>query len=554
MSSPSYCWEPSASFIQKTNMMKFIHYIRDKLGIEIEDYWGLYRWSISDINLFWSHLSDYLGITWVDKPDKAYDSSSGASMMEASWFPQGTLNYAENIVANLAEERVIVSVHEALEEPRIFSREDLISQISSCREYLEKQGVGPGDRVAAVLPNTEVAVIAMLATASLGGVWSSCSPDFGVQGIVDRFGQIEPKVLFATSQYTYGGKAFDCCKQLQDLVAQLPSLVSLVTVATPDADHSFSIQGIDVITFSDLVKNPPSRELEFTPLSFDAPLFIMFSSGTTGVPKCIIHSVGGTLIQHFKELALHCDLGPSKSMLFFTTCGWMMWNWMVSCLGLKSSLVLYEGSPAYPDTYRLWKEVAKHKVNIFGTSPKYLSSCQKNDKRLSIHGDFECLDLILSTGAPLQSEQYDWIYSELGSCHVASISGGTDIISCFMLGVPILPVKKGEIQAPGLGMAVECWVNGEHKRDEKGELVCVKPFPSMPIGFWGDESKKRYKASYFEYYSHQQVWRHGDYISIGSTGGITVFGRSDATLNPGGVRIGTAEIYRVVESIDQVFR
>ena len=545
----NYFWEPSDQAVSKSNINRYIEFVNQRSGENLSNYWDLYQWSISDLASFWDLLSQFVDIKWIDSPQSSLSKSPLHKMLGHIWFPEGKLNFAENLIEGMTEDSEIISVCEGQSEDLRLNKAGLVQQVAQCAEFLKECGVTKGDRVSAVLPNTTDAIIGMLATASLGAVWSSSSPDFGVQGIVDRFSQVEPKVLFATAAYRYNGKLVSCEDVVFETIRSLPSLQGvLITDPTNESEFAKGSFSIPVRNFTDLDEYD-SESLFFEPVSFNDPLYIMFSSGTTGVPKCIVHGVGGTLIQHKKELSLHCDLGPGETLMYFTTCGWMMWNWMASTLSVGANLVLFEGSPAYPNISRLWDVASKYKVSAFGTSPKFLAATENNNFVPKENLDLSSLRMILSTGAPLLPEQYDWIKNSVDeNVHVASISGGTDIISCFMLGVPVLPVNQGEIQAPGLGMAVECWVDGKSIIGEKGELVCTKPFPSMPLGFLNDKDDKKYREAYFEFYDSEQVWRHGDFISVGSEGGITVFGRSDATLNPGGVRIGTAEIYRVVET------
>jgi len=395
----------------------------------------------------------------------------------------------------------------------------------------------------------------MLAVASLGAVWSSCSPDFGVGGVLDRFGQIEPTVLLVTDGYTYGSKRLEILERVRELLGRLPSVRRVVVV--PHLDERPDISGLrSAVLWRDFLgpADQPASELRFSEVPFDHPLFIMYSSGTTGVPKCIVHGHGGTLLQHMKELMLHSDLRRDERIFYFTTCGWMMWNWLVSSLGVGAAVVLYEGSPMHPGPRRLWELAERLKINVFGTSPKFIAACQKAGLRPGHEHDLSPLRALLSTGSPLSEEQFRWVYDEIkADLQLSSISGGTDIISCFILGNPMLPVYAGEIQCRGLAMDVQAWdETGRSVVGQKGELVCCSPFPSQPVGFWNDPDGKKYRAAYFEHYPNSCVWRHGDFIEITETGGVIVYGRSDATLNPGGVRIGTAEIYRIVEALPEV--
>jgi acetoacetyl-CoA synthetase len=409
--------------------------------------------------------------------------------------------------------------------------------------------VGPGERVAGYLPNLPEAVVAMLATTSLGATWTSCSPDFGIQGVLDRFGQVAPRVLFTADGYFYNGRTLDSLAPVRSVLGRLPSVRRVVVV--PYVAAAPRLDGLgDAVDYREFVQR--GAALEFTRVPFDAPLYVMYSSGTTGVPKCIVHGVGGTLLQHRKEHLLHTDLGPGDRLFFFTTCGWMMWNWLVSALASRCTIVLYDGSPFAPDRDVLWRMAERERVSAFGTSPKYLSALEKDGGTPGRDFDLGALRTLLSTGSPLAPEQYDYVYGAIkADLHLASISGGTDIISCFCLGNPWLPVHRGEIQSPGLGMATAVFDDdGRPVRGRQGELVCSAPFPSMPVGFWNDPDGSKYRAAYFERFPG--VWCHGDYALATEHGGIVILGRSDAVLNPGGVRIGTAEIYRQVEKLEEI--
>jgi acetoacetyl-CoA synthetase len=416
---------------------------------------------------------------------------------------------------------------------------------------LKRTGVGKGDRVGGFMPNIPETVIAMLGAASLGAIWSSCSPDFGINGVLDRFGQIEPVVLVTADGYSYNGKAIDSLERVADIRGRLESVRRVVVVGymngAPDVS---SIES--AVTWDEFLDPAEPDGLTFESVDFDHPLFIMYSSGTTGTPKCIVHGHGGTLLQHMKELMLHCDLRRDDAIFYFTTCGWMMWNWLVSGLGVGATVVLFEGSPACPSINRLWEMAERAKISVFGTSPKYIAAVQKSNLRPAEKFDLSALRCICSTGSPLSAEQFEWIYRSVkGDLQLSSICGGTDIISCFMLGNPMLPVYAGEIQCRGLGMDVHAFnACGKPVIGEKGELVCCAPFPSRPIYFWNDPDGRKYEDAYFSYFPG--VWRHGDWVEVTERGGLIVYGRSDATLNPGGVRIGTAEIYRVVEAMPEI--
>ena len=529
-------------------------------GRDLTRYEDLHHWSVTETAAFWGALADYVGIHFQTPPEQVYTPPPPGRILGARWFTGARLNYAENMLAGPERAEALVALAEGAPR-RVYSLAELRLAVARVAAALQRAGVEKGDRVAGVIANLPEAIIAMLATASLGGVWSSCSPDFGASAVLDRLGQVTPKVVFFTSGYVYGGRPFDCLATAREVVARLPSVERAVLVThlpeQQSAARAAAAAGAKTVTWDDfLAEGEESPTLRFAPLAFADPLYIMFSSGTTGVPKCITHGVGGTLLQHKKELLLHANVGEDARLLFYTTCGWMMWNWMASGLATGASLVLFEGSVASPDLGGLWRTVRDERVTAFGTSPKFIATCMSQGVRPSELLGGYVPETVLSTGAPLLPEHFAWIYEQVGAdLHLASISGGTDIVSCFMLGTPLLPVRAGEIQYAGLGMAIDAWDEEAHPvRGGKGELVCTKPFVSMPVGFWNDETGERYRRAYFDYYQHLgiQVWRHGDFIEITPHGGIVVYGRSDATLNPGGVRIGTAELYRQVETLPEV--
>ena len=444
------------------------------------------------------------------------------------------------------DEALIFRCEDRISETLSFA--ELYDQVSKLAQHLKDLGVTKGDRVAGFLPNFAGSIVAMLATASVGAIWSSCSPDFGEQGVIDRFGQIEPKVLFCVDGYFYNGKLHNCLGKIKSFIARLPTLKQVVIFDYVSSDN---ISVNNSILYQEIVDNYEPNEIDFERVGFDHPLYIMYSSGTTGVPKCIVHGHGGTLVQHLKEHQLQTNISAGDRVFYFTTCSWMMWNWLVSALGTGATIMLYDGSPTYPDNLVLWKFADEEQFSHFGTSAKYIETLMKNDVNPSTIFKLNNLKAICSTGSPLSAECYDYIYNNVGYVHLASISGGTDIVSCFVLGVPNLPVRRGEIQGAGLGMAVEIWSDkGRVKRGERGELVCTKPFPSRPVKFWNDIDGKKYHAAYFDRFDG--VWAHGDFAEQTLDGGYIIYGRSDATLNPGGVRIGTAEIYREVDRIDEV--
>lgn len=551
-------WQASDARKNASQMQSFLERVRKQHCAAASDAFGwneLYKWSIDQPVAFWKEVSDVCGIIFDQSPTSIYAPPPSGKMLGAKWFSGATLNFARNLIEGGGSAGIIAHAEGA--PRRELTSDQLKDAVARCASGLRAAGVGRGDRVAGVIANIPEAIIAMLATASLGAVWSSCSPDFGIEGVVDRLSQVSPKVVFVTVGYHYNGKLFDCRKNIEGFLARLPSVQSAVTVN--HLPESLELNKTCVCSWERFL-GETSVPLQYEAVPFDHPLFIMFSSGTTGVPKCIVHGVGGTLLQHKKELMLHSDLKPGDRLLYFTTCGWMMWNWMASALSAGVTLVLFEGSLTYPDVNILWSVVGKEKVTALGTSPKFIGACM-NAAAEGSPGPSAALSghvprTVLSTGSPLLPEHFTWVYDHIGKdVHLASICGGTDIISCFMLGNPLLPVRAGEIQAPGLGMNIDVWDDDARPvRSEKGELVCKTPFVSMPIGFLNDTNDEKYREAYFEYYADRgiEVWRHGDYVEMTSSGGIVVYGRSDATLNPGGVRIGTAEIYRQVETLPEI--
>ncbi|MGR8980568.1 MAG: acetoacetate--CoA ligase [Gammaproteobacteria bacterium] len=542
-------WQPSAARRECAHITRFMKSVREQFEVEITDYADLYRWSIENPAAFWDLLWDFASIKASRKGEVILANEK--SMPGAQWFPDARLNYAENLLDQKGIRPFAISFRRENGKVRRLTGSELYCRVSQLAQALRNDGIGPGDRVVGVLPNLPEAIIAMLATASLGAVWSSCSPDFGVAGISDRFGQISPKVLFVSDGYHFNGKPFDCTDRLDPLLKELPSVQKAVLI--PHLKSEADKGGKEVTSWQDYLSDfPENRPIAFVPMAFGDPLFILYSSGTTGPPKCIVHGIGGTLIQHLKEHLLHVDIHPGDRLFYYTTCGWMMWNWLASGLASGAELVLYDGAPFYPKSDTLFDLIDEFRITIFGVSAKYIDALKKSGATPKKTHELSSLKTILSTGSPLAPEAFDFVYESVKSdvC-LSSISGGTDIISCFVLGCPILPVRRGEIQCRGLAMNVDVFDdNGRPLRGDKGELVCRAPFPSMPVGFWNDPDQRQYHAAYFEKYPG--VWRHGDYVALTDSGGMIVYGRSDAVLNPGGVRIGTAEIYRQVEQVDEV--
>ena len=546
--SPTLLWQPSPERVEQANLARFTALVNQRWKAGARDHATLYDWSIKEPVKFWESMWDFAEVVG-DKGAAPYLVDRN-KMPGAKWFPGARLNFAENLLRRRDDDTAIVFWGENKVRRKLSFRE-LYEQVSCTAQALRGLGVQPGDRVAGFMPNMPEAVIAMLATTSIGAIWSSCSPDFGVQGVLDRFGQIEPKVLFCVDGYFYTGKTHETLTRVEEIAKQLPSLLKVVVV--PYVVPRPLIDSIPKSThLSAFLSAYKPADIAFERLPFNHPLYILYSSGTTGVPKCIVHGAGGTLLQHLKEHQLHTDLKRGDRLFYFTTCGWMMWNWLVSGLGTGATLLLYDGSPFYPNPNVLFDLADTESMTIFGTSAKYIDALAKLDLKPKNTHRLASVKTMASTGSPLSPESFEYVYTNIKQdLLLSSISGGTDIVSCFVLGSPWMPVWRGEIQTRGFGLKVEVYgEDGKPVVGEKGELVCSAPFPSMPIGFWNDPDGKKYFEAYFAKFSN--VWCHGDYMELTERGTLVIYGRSDAVLNPGGVRIGTAEIYRQVEQLPDV--
>jgi acetoacetyl-CoA synthetase len=544
-------WQPSAEHIKTTQLYRFTQEVRVATGLDIEDYQQLHQWSVENPEQFWSRLWQFTNVRCSRPWDRVLIHPG--RFQQATWFEGARLNFAENLLRNRSDKTALISRLENGQRVTLSYRQ-LYQQVARLAAVLRAQGVVPGDRVAGFMPNVPETVVAMLAASSIGAIWSSCSPDFGIDGVMDRFGQIKPKVLFCCDGYFYNGQTHNSLPTVRQIASRISDIVLLVVVEVTGQTDALGLPGSVTYTdlFDDLLATGEPPELIFEQLPFDHPLYIMYSSGTTGVPKCIVHGAGGTLLQQLKEQQLHVDLRADDVLFYFTTCGWMMWNWLATALASEATLLLYDGSPFYPQAKSLIDMAEQEKISIFGTSAKYIASLEKAYVVPRETHNLENLRVLLSTGSPLSHESFEYVYRDIkADLCLSSISGGTDIISCFVLGNPCLPVWAGEIQCLGLGMAVEIWdEEGNHISQAKGELVCTRPFPSAPIYFWNDPDGERYQAAYFDTYP--EIWAHGDYGEVTKHQGMIIHGRSDAVLNPQGVRIGTAEIYRQVERFDEI--
>ncbi len=543
-------WQPDSQTIESSQMHQFQRHIEARFSIEFADYTAFHTWSIEHKDAFWEQLWQYCDVIASQTHSEILQPAK--RFQDHRWFPEAKLNFAENLLRFRDEQTAIVGLLEDGSR-RTLSYAELYQQVASLAARLRELGVEPGDRVAAFMPNVPETVIGMLAATAIGALWSSCSPDFGINGVLDRFGQIEPKVLIGSESYLYNGKQHDCLERLQAVQAALPSLERTLLVSVTRTPASLSDPGLNNWEwFEDALKALGSEPLEFEQLPFDHPLYILYSSGTTGKPKCIVHGAGGTLLQHLKEHRLHTDIRRDDVLFYFTTCGWMMWNWLVSGLASGCTVVLYDGSPFANNGDLLLDSIDREGISVFGTSAKFISALEQAGKHPAQSHELKRLRSILSTGSPLSHESFRWVYDRFKSdvC-LSSICGGTDIVSCFMLGNPCLPVYEGQLQCIGLGMAVEVRnEKGDAVREEKGELVCTQPFPSCPVSFWNDPEGERFHKAYFDLYDN--TWAQGDYAEITPEGGVIVHGRSDAVLNPGGVRIGTAEIYRQLQYFQDI--
>ncbi|MFH0783529.1 MAG: acetoacetate--CoA ligase [Pseudomonadota bacterium] len=540
-------WKPSEQRIKDSNMYRFMQEVNRTYGTHFADYTALHQWSVENIEDFWSEIWRFAGIRASTGYERVIDDPT--KMPGAHWFPGSRLNFAENLLRTRDDTKALV-FHGEDSIRRTLTYKELYTATAKVAASLRAIGVCPGDRVVGFMPNMPESIIAMLAAVSLGAIWSSCSPDFGIKGVLDRFGQTRPKVLFCADGYFFKGKALDSLSKIAGIIKELPSIEKIIVV--PYTEERPDLTNLPkAVHYNDFSKND-AEEIEFAQLPFEHPLYIMYSSGTTGLPKCMVQSAGGVLLHQLKELILHTDLKKEDTIFYFTTCGWMMWNWLTTSLAVGATLVLYDGNPFHPGPDALWRMAEDEKITVFGTSAGYIAALKNAGVKPGKQFDLHSLKALLSTGSPLSKEDFHFIYDEVkANMQLASISGGSDLNGCFALGNPMGPVYEGELQCRGLGMKVFAYdENGRPVVGEQGELVCTAPFPSMPIAFWDDESGKKYRSAYFDKFPG--IWTHGDFIEVTERGGLIMYGRSDATLNPGGVRIGTAEIYRVLEQMEEI--
>ncbi|MFH0843888.1 MAG: acetoacetate--CoA ligase, partial [Pseudomonadota bacterium] len=541
-------WTPPEERIRNSNMYRFMNFINERYGTSLTGYDPLYQWSIENIPDFWASMWEFAGIKASQPYSQVVDDVT--KMPGAQWFIGAKLNFAENLLRYRDDQLALIFKGEDQDSIKMTYRE-LYDEVARVAKSLREAGVQAGDRVGGFMPNMSETVIAMLATTSLGAVWSSCSPDFGIKGVLDRFGQIRPKVLFTANGYSFKGSKFDSLGRVSDILKDLPSIEKVVVVPYTEKDPDIGPIP-NAVHYRDFKSSEPNLEIAFEQVPADHPLYIMFTSGTTGLPKCMVQSVGGILVHQMKELLLHVDLKRDDTIFYFTTCGWMMWNWLVSSLSVGATVLLFDGNPFHPDGGALWKTAQDDKISVFGTSAGYIAALMNSGVKPGKEYDLTPLRTLTSTGSPLSAEGFEFIYKEVKEdLHLASISGGSDLNGCFVGGNPMGPVYAGEIQCRLLGMAVDVFdETGRSVVNQQGELVCKAPWPSMPIYFWDDPDGQKYHSAYFDVYPN--VWRHGDFMEINDHGGIIIYGRSDATLNPGGVRIGTAEIYRQVEMMEEI--
>ncbi len=541
-------WQPTAEQVENANMSRFIRFVNERYGKSFSEYNALWQWSVEETSDFWAALWDFVGIIYSKGYDQVVDDPG--KLPGATWFSGAELNFAENLLRHRDDQTALVFKSEAKEAVRI-TYAQLYEKVAQLAAAMKAAGIAKGDRVAGFMPNMIETVVAMLAATSLGAAWSSCSPDFGIKGVLDRFGQIEPKLLFTADGYFYNGKRFDCIERVSGIMAELPATEKVIVV--PYVNENPDISGLDrAVLLDDFTAGFAGDKIDFVQVPFGHPLYVMYSSGTTGKPKCMVQSQGGILVNQLKEHVLHCDLKREDKIFYFTTCGWMMWNWLVCSLAVGATAVLFDGSPFSPSPEVLWQLAQDQKITVFGTSARYITALEQAGIKPGSRFDLSPLRALLSTGSPLPEEGFEYVYREIkGDLQLASISGGTDINGCFAGGNPIGPVYAGQLQCRQLAMRVKAYdEKGEPVEGVPGELVCEAASPSMPIFFWDDPDGEKYRKAYFDKFPG--VWCHGDFIEITPQNGVIIYGRSDATLNPGGVRIGTADIYSVVETIPEI--